>query len=59
MMFNILGIVYCICGACCAGRLHVRAGENFFGCLVPGATQALRTKVRMAYGIKVSKSIFY
>lgn len=50
----ILGITYCFLGACCAGRLHERTGENFFSCIVPGATQGLRTKIRMAYGIKVS-----
>jgi len=46
--------MYCFFGACCAGRLHERTGENYFGCLLPGTTQALRTKIRMAYGIKVS-----
>ncbi|CAF0978272.1 unnamed protein product [Rotaria sp. Silwood1] len=46
------GIVYCFCGSCCAGRLHQRTGEHFCSCLVPGATQALRTKIRMAYGIR-------
>ncbi|CAF2475659.1 unnamed protein product [Rotaria sp. Silwood2] len=38
--------------ACCAGRLHQRTGEHFCSCIVPGATQALRAKIRMAYGIK-------
>ncbi|CAM4985277.1 unnamed protein product [Rotaria socialis] len=46
------GVIYCLCGPCCAGRLHQRTGENYFGCLVPGTTQALRAKIRMAYGIK-------
>ncbi|CAF3285601.1 unnamed protein product [Rotaria socialis] len=48
------GIIYCLCGCICAGRLHGRAGEHFFSCCFPGATQALRTKIRMAYGIRGS-----
>jgi len=55
----VLGILYCLFGSCCAGRLHGRAGEHFCTCLVPGATQALRTKVRMAYGIRVSLYLFF
>ncbi|CAF0823332.1 unnamed protein product [Didymodactylos carnosus] len=51
-LFASCRIIYCICKSWCAGRLHKRAGESFLGCLVPGATQALRTKIRMAYGIK-------
>ena len=49
-----IGCVYCICGGCCAGRLHQRTGEHFLSCCAPGATQGLRTKIRMAYGIRVS-----
>ncbi|CAF0904942.1 unnamed protein product [Rotaria sordida] len=48
------GIIYCICGCCCAGLLHGRAGEHFCSCLFPGATLALRTKIRMAYCIRGS-----
>jgi hypothetical protein len=58
-MYIISGILYCFCAPCCAGRLHGRSGEHFCTCLVPGATQALRAKVRMGYGIRVSFYLFF
>ncbi|CAM4983436.1 unnamed protein product [Rotaria socialis] len=48
------GILYCCCCCICEGLLHARAGEHFCSCLLPGSTQSLRTKIRMAYGIKGS-----
>ncbi|CAF1926489.1 unnamed protein product [Rotaria magnacalcarata] len=48
------GIIYCCCGCICEGLLHARTGEHFCSCLLPCSTQSLRTKIRMAYGIKGS-----
>ncbi|CAF3378616.1 unnamed protein product [Rotaria socialis] len=48
------GILYCCCCCICEGLLHARAGEHFCSCALPGSSQSLRTKIRMAYGIKGS-----
>jgi hypothetical protein len=53
-ILNILGCFAFFCPCCFECKLQKRAGENMCTGLCPGATFALRSKIRTAFRIEVS-----
>lgn len=49
------GALVTFCGPCCSGQIARRIGEHCcVPCLVPGGLMALRIKIRLMLGIRVS-----